>query len=123
MALTVEEKRKRKYALNRKYRASHLLKVQQQEKRSRDRYRDNQGHDSMLAYSRKYQAENRIHLNALSLKRLLKNTADLADSYVKYTLTKNTPLRAKDIPQELVEFKRQQILLHRTIKEIQKCKT
>ena len=52
-----------------------------------------------------------------------KRVKDLPDSYVAKIIADKSLLKPKDIPHELIEFKRQSIILKRTIREIQKCKT
>lgn len=123
MAMTEKERAERKYFYNRNHRANNLEKVRQQEKTARDKYRDKLGHDRLLQYTREYREKNRKHLNRVDLIRSRAKIDSLADVYVAWTIRKGTDLKKSDIPKELIELKRQQIILHRTIREIQKCKT
>ena len=122
MAMTKEERAKRKYFYNRNHRANNLDKVRQQEKTARDKYRDKLGPDCLLQYSRGYREKNRKHLNKVDLIRSRAKIDSLADVYVAWTIRKGTDLKKSDIPKDLIELKRQQIILHRTIREIQKCR-
>ncbi len=65
---------------------------------------------------RKWVAENKEHLR----KYFSRKTAELSDSYIRNKLATNhkreRTLRSKDIPQELVELKRLQLLLQRELK-------
>ena len=51
----------------------------------------------------------------LSLKRCKQDTITLHDNYVKALVCQNSELSFKDIPQELIEIKRKQLLLIRQI--------
>jgi len=65
---------------------------------------------------RRWAAENKEHLR----KYFSRKTAELSDSYIRNKLATNhkreRTLRSKDIPQELVELKRLQLLLQRELK-------
>jgi ElaB/YqjD/DUF883 family membrane-anchored ribosome-binding protein len=52
--------------------------------------------------------------------RVRHNAAELTDSYVRQIMIYQSPIKAKDIPDELVELKRAQLLLHRQLKETKK---
>lgn len=121
MPLTDEERAKRKYFYNRNHRSNNLEKVRQQEKTARDKYRDKLGPDCLLQYTRDYREKNRKHLNKVDLIRSRAKIDSLADVYVAWTIRKGTDLRKSDIPQELINLKRQQIILTRAIREYRKC--
>ena len=46
----------------------------------------------------------------------------LGDSYIKKRLCQGTTLTMIDIPQDMIELKRQQLILYRTIQEVRKAK-
>ena len=48
---------------------------------------------------------------------------NLLDKYVVRTIVQGTTLKSSDIPGSLIEAKRMQMLINRTLKEHQKCKT
>ena len=58
----------------------------------------------------------------LSRKRDARDRSELGTAYIKRILIQKTPLKFKNIPQELVELKRASLLLNRTIREIENAK-
>ena len=46
-----------------------------------------------------------------------KQAENLTDRYVKKTIRQSLGLKSKDIPPELIEMKRQQLKLHRAIRQ------
>jgi len=98
------------------------------------RYYEN-NRDRLIRKAREYELNNRDKVNAahrnwnnknIELRKLInkryntKSKGQLTDSYVKRILTKRSDLKFKDIPNELVEIKRTQLLIKRHIKEISK---
>lgn len=63
---------------------------------------------------------NTARKNRLERVRKQKERDHLADSYILRLLIEGTPLSPRDIPPELLEAKRQQILLRRTASEVKR---
>lgn len=88
-------------------------------KRSRE-YRI-EHHAQVLAYNRRYYRKNRKERIAFSVSWERKGREIISDSYVRELLCEyRTTLRPRDIPQSLVEAKREQLRLKR---EIRKCRS
>ena len=67
--------------------------------------------------TKKYRDKNKSKLYVLSNQYGIKQRENLGDLYVKATLTRHCKeLFFKDVPQELIELKRKQLLLIRTIR-------
>jgi hypothetical protein len=60
-----------------------------------------------------WQKQNRKRVNATKKN----NVAKLTDCYVREVLTKRTNLKGSDIPQELIDLKKEQLKIHRYLKE------
>ncbi len=88
--------------------------------------------EKILAYSKAYYKVNKEKLNDYSKewavnnpekrkvsvnKNALKNKKELSDNYVKRLFIQRTSLTASDIPPELIEIKRQQLILKRLLKQ------
>lgn len=123
MALTDEERKERKIKSRRKWYESNRDHVRAYNKSRMD---INRSHMRKFYIRHKARvSEDKKNYRASHLDRchyLRKEIRDkLGDSYIKDKLTRGSSLRSEDIPQELVELKRQQMILTRTIREIQKC--
>lgn len=85
----------------------------------REYYRDycKNNKEKMLDKNKRYYQKNK----ELRKQKIKDYTAGLTDYYVKNTLTNNSKggLKPSDIPRELIELKREQLKLHRLIKERQ----
>ena len=67
-------------------------------------------------YYKKYRNKDLEHYNQLSKKNKRKIIDTLSSGYITDLLTKRNLLKAKDVPQDLVELKRKQLILTRKIK-------
>ena len=67
-------------------------------------------------YYKKYRNKDLEHYNQLSKKNKRKIIDTLSSGYITDLLTKRNLLKANDVPQDLVELKRKQLILTRKIK-------
>jgi len=133
MALTDEEKKERKRIYNVKYQAINRKAISERShlwvENNRERNKKNTSAWRLLNKEKvnnrrkKQRAEN--PKKTIEQRRIFKKrSADkLTDGYIRGTLTNDNSLSFEDIPIGLIELKRQQLILTRTIKEIRKCKT
>ena len=97
---------------NRKY----YLKHQDEICKSQKEYYEN-NKDRMLNKLKKYREENREQIRERDRKYNQKQRDNLTDVYIKNMLTGGNNLKPEDIPQELIEAKRQHLKLKRITKE------
>jgi len=133
MALTDEEKKERKRISGVKYQAANRKAISERAhlwvENNRERNRKNTNtwrftnKDKVNGKRKKRRAGN--PKKTIEQRRIYKKRSadELTDGYIRGTLTNDNSLSFKDIPIGLVELKRQQLILTRTIKEIKKCKT
>lgn len=69
-----------------------------------------------MKYLRRYHREHKEEVNKKSREKYAKDREELADKYVLSLLRQGTNLKRDDIPEELVEAKRLQIQIERTLK-------
>lgn len=118
--LTAEEQRERKKQLSSAWYERNKGRIKKERKED---YEENKGtwhtrsknwiernKEAHTAYQRQYH-------KVYAPQYLKKQVEQLADGYVKSVIVGKSRLSAKDIPQELIELKRQQIKLIRLIKE------
>lgn len=82
-----------------------------------ERYRI-ENHDKLSEAARLFRATNEYR--AYESARKKRGIASLSDRYIRAKLTQGTALKAADIPRELIEVKREQLLLTRALNETTK---
>ncbi len=96
---------------SRKYRANNKEKIVDLHRE----YRAN-NKEKIVDYSRKYRADNKEKIADYRAA----NYEMLSDSYVNGLIRKQTGLSARETPEELTEFKRGQLLIHRKLKQVRR---
>lgn len=71
-----------------------------------------------IDYAKARYASNKAAGKRCANKSFKKAVDSLSDTYIRHTLIKGTALKRKDIPQELVELKRIELAIKRTVKEM-----
>lgn len=99
-------------AAHKRYRETHLEKLN---KRSREWTKNNP--EAKARVNRKWIENNPEQYRAYKRKQQQRARDKLSDSYVRGMLSLRTSLVPSDIPQELVDAKREHIKLHRKVKE------
>ena len=116
MALTEEEKRKRRRAYmkayNKKYREENKAKC----KRLTAEWRKN-NRDKVYKHKADWRKNNPETAHRGYNRRRRRNIAELTDLHIKGVLTARTKLKNKDLPQSLIQAKRAELKLLRLIKE------
>ena len=100
----------------RKTKRKYYLKHQDEICKSQKEYYEN-NKDRMLNKLKKYREENREQIRERDRKYNQKQRDNLTDVYIKNMLTGGNNLKPEDIPQELIEAKRQHLKLKRITKE------
>lgn len=73
--------------------------------------------DKVRAAAARYRAANKAKAAAFAAAYHAAARRDLLDRYVKATITRGTSIKSADVPQELVELKRVQLLIKREVKK------
>lgn len=95
------------------YRKSYLRHRDYQLAKKRKQYKDNP--EFYKNKSKKYREDNKKLVSAKATERARKERNELYDYVVKRSIIQGTELKMKDIPQELVDLKRVQLLIYREI--------
>ena len=96
-----------------KYNKEYRLKNKYKENKYRKEYRlENKDNDKQ--YRKKHYFKNKKKINEQHKEYRLKNKEDLNDRYVKSLFRS---LKTEDVPQELIELKREQIIMSKLLKE------
>jgi hypothetical protein len=69
--------------------------------------------EKIKIYRKEYRENNKEKVKEINRKSCKKHILNLPDSYIKLKIIRNSCLKPQDIPQELVELKRQSMLLTR----------
>jgi len=116
-----------------KNRARRNADIPRARERERQSHRRNREHRN--AYNRLYEAanpekarirrkswrdRNQDHIKKYQRFRYDKEVRGLGDGYIKQLLVSGTRLKAVQIPNQVIELKRMQVSVHRTIKELKK---
>lgn len=112
------KKNKAKYDfMAKRYRENNHDKVSLREWKYRECHKD-----KIAKYHKSYYSRNTDKVKARARKQGSVSRETLSDGYIKVLIAQKSTIPTNLIPQDLIEFKRQQIILTRTIKEIQKCR-
>ncbi len=118
------ENKERILAQEKKYRAENKEKISAQQKKYRAENKEKESSrkkkwqvenkEKVSAIQKKYQVENKERISAQQKK----HREGLPDVYIKRLIVKGIPLKPKDIPQCLVDLKREELKINRLIREM-----
>lgn len=77
-------------------------------------YKNNK--ESVDTYTKKWREENKNKVKEYSLRNMKRQISEITDYYAKRLLMESSDLKSEDIPKNLVEIQRKQLLLKRQIK-------
>jgi predicted nucleic acid-binding Zn ribbon protein len=107
-----KKNKERLLANNRKYREDNAGRIKARKQAYREKNKEN-----IKNYNQKYRESHRHELKAMHKENVARMVAEISTPYVKHLICSHSTLTRKDIPQSLIDAKREHLKIKRFLKE------